>query len=165
MSRQRPNLTALLSPPPDPEPEEVAPPAPEPVPEPVAAPEPVPAAEPEPARPAAAPRARAPRPRRTPAPAPARPAPVGEGPRYERLQRKEARLEPDDADRLDLMARRLDRARQAARKASGDPALDERITANTLVRVATLLLLEHEGHLSGLTEGQLLDSLRDLASS
>ncbi len=72
-------------------------------------------------------------------------------PRYLRLTRKEVRFREDQLDALDRVARRLVRARRGG---------GERITENTLVRVAVDLLLERADVLSGATEAELLRSLR-----
>lgn len=72
-------------------------------------------------------------------------------PRYLRLTRKEVRFREDQLDALDRVARRLVRARRGG---------GERITENTLVRVAVDLLLERADALSGATEAELLRSLR-----
>jgi hypothetical protein len=72
-------------------------------------------------------------------------------PRYLRLTRKEVRFREDQLDALDRVVRRLVRARRGG---------SERITENTLVRVAVDLLLERADALSGGTEAELLRSLR-----
>jgi hypothetical protein len=72
-------------------------------------------------------------------------------PRYLRLTRKEVRFREDQLDALDRVVRRLVRARRGG---------GERITENTLVRVAVDLLLERADALSGATEAELLRSLR-----
>lgn len=80
--------------------------------------------------------------------------PAGEDPslpRYLRLTRKEVRFREDQLDALDRVVRRLVRARRGG---------GERITENTLVRVAVDLLLERADALSGATEAELLRSLR-----
>jgi hypothetical protein len=81
-------------------------------------------------------------------------APEGDDPslpRYLRLTRKEVRFREDQLDALDRVVRRLVRARRGG---------GERITENTLVRVAVDLLLERADALSGATEAELLRSLR-----
>lgn len=81
-------------------------------------------------------------------------APEGDDPslpRYLRLTRKEVRFREDQLDALDRVVRRLVRARRGG---------GERITENTLVRVAVDLLLERADALSGGTEAELLRSLR-----
>lgn len=73
-------------------------------------------------------------------------------PKYLRLVRKEARLSAEQFDALTDVARRLNR-----RKPRG---AGERITENTLIRIAVELLLSREGELAGTTEEELLASLR-----
>ena len=77
------------------------------------------------------------------------PAP-GEWVRYDQYERKEARLRPDQYGRLSTASRTLNRARSGA---------GERITENTLIRVAIDLLLAREPELAGATEAQLRQSL------
>lgn len=77
---------------------------------------------------------------------------VPEAPLYMRLTRKEVRFRDDQLEALDRVARRLVRARRGAG--------GERITENTLVRVAVDLLLERAEVLTGGTEAELLKSLR-----
>lgn len=71
-------------------------------------------------------------------------------PKYLQLERKEVRLRLDQLDELTVLTRRLNRAR----KGKG-----ERITENTLIRVAIDLLLERSGSLAGTTEEELRDSV------
>jgi hypothetical protein len=92
---------------------------------------------------------REPRPRK-PKPTPEPPAPVDATPRYLRLERVEARLHPDQADALAEIARRLNRARRGR----GD-----RLTTNSLLRVAADLLLAREADLAGYTEADLAVAL------
>jgi hypothetical protein len=73
-------------------------------------------------------------------------------PKYLRLVRKEARLSADQFDALTDLARRLNR-----RKPKG---VGERITENTLIRVAVELLLAQADRVEGTTEDELLASLR-----
>lgn len=73
------------------------------------------------------------------------------GPLYLRLTRKEVRFRDDQLEALDRLARRLVRTRKGG---------GERITENTLVRVAVDLLLERAETLAGGTEAELLRSLR-----
>lgn len=80
---------------------------------------------------------------------PAHPAP-GEWVRYDEYERKEARLRPDQYGRLSTTSRALNRVR----KGTG-----ERITENTLIRIAIDLLLAREQDLIGVTEGELRKSL------
>nr|MBK7066638.1 hypothetical protein [Deltaproteobacteria bacterium] len=67
------------------------------------------------------------------------------------MTRKEVRFREEQLDALDRAVRRLMRARKGAA---------ERITENTLVRVAVDLLLERADALSGSTEAELLRSAR-----
>lgn len=118
------------------------------------------AAEPAAATPAAATPAAAaatPAPAPQPAKRPSRPAaprrepeptPVTGG--YLSYERKESRLRPDQLTRLTEETRRLNRA-----KGSGG----ERITENTLIRVAIDLLLERSHQLAGATEEELRNSV------
>lgn len=80
----------------------------------------------------------------------AEPAPVVDGPLFARLARKEVRVRDDQLMDLATVSKRLMRAR-AVRV--------ERITDNTLIRVAIDLLLTHQADLSGSTEAELLDSV------
>lgn len=80
------------------------------------------------------------------------PEPKGEAPRmrYDEYERKEARLRDDQYGRLTTASRRLNKTR----KRQG-----ERITENTLIRVAIDLLLNEEDKLAGTTELELRRSL------
>lgn len=71
-------------------------------------------------------------------------------PRYLQMERKELRIRLDQADELARLTRRLNRARAKA---------GERITDNTLIRVAIDLLLQHSDRLTGRTEDELRGSL------
>ncbi len=71
------------------------------------------------------------------------------GPRYLELDRKELRIRGDQADDLTVLTRQLNRAR----KGEG-----QRITDNTLIRVAIDLLLRDGAKLQGTTETDLLRS-------
>lgn len=71
------------------------------------------------------------------------------GPRYLAFTRKEARLRDDQLDALAARARTLQRAGNAG----------ERITDNTLIRVAIDLLLTRANELTGDTEIELRQSL------
>ncbi len=71
-------------------------------------------------------------------------------PRYLQMERKELRLRVDQADELGRLTRRLNRARAKS---------GERITDNTLIRVAIDLLLQRSDRLAGTTEDELRDSL------
>lgn len=75
---------------------------------------------------------------------------VSEVPKYLQLERKEVRLRLDQLDELTSLVRRLNRAR----KGKG-----ERLTENTLIRVAIDLLLKNADQLHGITEAELLVSL------
>ena len=65
---------------------------------------------------------------------------------YTELVRKELRLHADQADELTVLATKVQRARREK---------GERITDNTLIRVAVDLLLERQKELVGSTEDQL----------
>ena len=78
-----------------------------------------------------------------------RPAP-GEWVRYDELERKEARLRTDQYGRLSDLSRSLNRQRAGK---------GERITENTLIRVAIDLLLSRETDLTGSTEKELRKSV------
>ncbi len=71
-------------------------------------------------------------------------------PRYLQMERKELRLRVDQADELGRLTRRLNRARAKS---------GERITDNTLIRVAIDLLLQRSDRLAGATEDELRKSL------
>ncbi len=75
-------------------------------------------------------------------------------PRYLQLVRKESRLRQDQADRLTSEVRRLNQARRGRTGTTG-----ERITDNTLIRVAVDLLLSKAGQLHGATEDELRKSV------
>jgi hypothetical protein len=119
---------------------------------PVLPPRPAPAGEPL----AAAPEA--PAPRRSPAPHGPRvrrgsdTAEVTESqtPKWQRLERKELRLRADQLDELARIRRTLNRQRRGE---------GERITENTLIRVAVDLLLTRAGRLRGTTEDELRKSV------
>lgn len=70
-------------------------------------------------------------------------------PKYLRLQRKEARLREEQLDALASLSRRLNRQKRGR---------GERITENTLLRVAVDLLLTQEDRLYGDTEEELNSS-------
>lgn len=72
-----------------------------------------------------------------------------EVPKYLALVRKEARLREDQIDKLTAIARKLNRAKRGG----------ERITENTLIRVAVDLLIDRAESLSGTDEAELLKSL------
>ncbi len=71
-------------------------------------------------------------------------------PKYLALQRKEARLRGDQVDSLASLARRVNR-RKALRGAQGG----ERITENTLIRVAVDWLLGQEECVGGSSEEEI----------
>ncbi len=70
--------------------------------------------------------------------------------RYDQLERKETRLRTDQFSRLTELSRGLNRQRQGR---------GERITENTLIRVAIDLLLARSIDLAGATEAELRNSL------
>jgi hypothetical protein len=119
-------------------------------------------AAPEPATPAAAPVASAvempaaegpPPPRKASAAragrTPATPTPATSA-RWKDFERLEARLRDDQVAELDSLARRLNKQREGT---------GERITKNTLLRVATDLLLGQAGNATGSTEAEIRASL------
>jgi hypothetical protein len=71
-------------------------------------------------------------------------------PKWRRLERKELRLWGRQLDELARLRRSLNRQRGGA---------GERITENTLIRVAVDLLLAQSGRLSGTTEDELRESV------
>lgn len=80
-----------------------------------------------------------------------------QAPRYLQLVRKESRLRMDQVDALAVLTRQLGRRRT---RRGG-----ERLTDNTLIRVAVDLLLERADQLSVNTEDELLASLKNSSSS
>ena len=74
----------------------------------------------------------------------------GEWVRYDELLRKETRLRADQYSRLTELSRRLNRERRGR---------GERITENTLIRVAIDLLLDRHDDLAGNTETELRQSM------
>ena len=70
-------------------------------------------------------------------------------PLYLTLVRKETRLREDQLEKLTILTRSLNRQRRGG----------ERITENTLIRVAIDLLLSQSVKLSGATEAELLEAL------
>jgi hypothetical protein len=80
---------------------------------------------------------------------PRMPAP-GQWVRYDELERKETRLRADQYGQLSDLSRRLNRLRAGQ---------GERITENTLIRVAIDLLLSQESDLVGHTELELRKSV------
>src|SRR5256884_6887716 len=71
-------------------------------------------------------------------------------PKWQRLERKELRLRADQLDELARIRRTLNRQR------GGE---GERITENTLIRVAVDMLLGRAGKLRGTTEDELRKSV------
>lgn len=76
--------------------------------------------------------------------------PAAASPRFEDFLRKEARFTEDQLDALSKHARRLQRMRTAP---------GERITDNTLIRVAVDLLMTRVDELQGSNENELRASL------
>ncbi|MCC5612582.1 hypothetical protein LC612_39285 [Nostoc sp. CHAB 5834] len=72
-------------------------------------------------------------------------------PKYLKLERKEARLRQDQIDALTDLTRKLNRTKQVKG--------GERLTDNTLIRVAVDLLLSKASELQGTTEDELRSSL------
>lgn len=72
------------------------------------------------------------------------------GPKYLRLERKETRIRADQLDALTSLQRRLNKARRGE---------GERITENTLTRVAIDLLLARAEELEGVDEDELRKSV------
>jgi hypothetical protein len=76
-------------------------------------------------------------------------------PKYLQLRRREARVYDEQADALTVLARRLNNGRRLPDgKTTG-----ERITDNTLLRLAVDLLLARADELQGTTEEELAASL------
>ncbi len=71
-------------------------------------------------------------------------------PKYLTLVRKETRLTELQIERLTVITRKLNRQRRGR---------GERITENTLIRVAIDLLLSQSDKLSGVTEAELREAL------
>ena len=100
---------------------------------------------------AAEPRARRRRSQDRPAVPAARPPASAPGlPKYLRLERKELLIWPEQITNLSILARVLNRTRGG---------VGERITTNTLIRVAVALLLNRSQDLAGTTEEELRRSL------
>jgi hypothetical protein len=72
-------------------------------------------------------------------------------PKYLTLERKEVRLPSAHIDELTRLVRRLNRQRKGK---------DERITENTLIRIAVSLLADFGERIEGNNENELLESLR-----
>ncbi|MFL9458657.1 MULTISPECIES: hypothetical protein [Nostocales] len=70
-------------------------------------------------------------------------------PKYLQLVRKEARLREDQIEQLTTLARKINRRRKGG----------ERITENTLIRIAVDLLLSKQQELAGTTEAELYQTL------
>ncbi|MEU5859343.1 hypothetical protein ABZ799_28860 [Nocardiopsis dassonvillei] len=75
------------------------------------------------------------------------------GPKWVGLERKEALLWPDQVSGLTDLRRQLQRRKRA------EGGGGERITENTLIRVAVSVLLEHGDALTGVDESELRKSL------
>jgi hypothetical protein len=89
--------------------------------------------------------------RKEPNPEPTEPESDQESqPKYLTLVRKEARLTELQIEQLTAISRKLNRQRRGR---------GERLTENTLIRVAIELLLSRADSLSGTTEAELLESL------
>ena len=76
-------------------------------------------------------------------------------PKYLMLKRREARVYEEQADALTLLARRIN----AGRRLQDGTMTGERITDNTLLRVAIDLLLERSEELRGTTEAEIAANL------
>ena len=70
--------------------------------------------------------------------------------RFDELERKEARVRLDQYEALQILSRQLNRSRNRR---------GERITENTLIRVAIDLLLSRQGEVAGTTEAELRASI------
>jgi hypothetical protein len=116
-----------------------------------AAPDPVEEPAPDPVTRVAAPAAA---PRRAPLVVPAEAAEdeaqeAGVKPHYSKLLRKELRLYEDQSTNLSVLRKHINQGKVGA----------ERVTDNTLVRIAIDLLLERSGELKGMTENELRSSV------
>jgi predicted DNA-binding protein (UPF0278 family) len=76
---------------------------------------------------------------------------INKVPKYLTLERKEVRLPSAHIDELTRLVRRLNRQRKGK---------DERITENTLIRIAVSLLADFGEKIEGNNENELLESLR-----
>jgi hypothetical protein len=76
-------------------------------------------------------------------------------PKYLQLQRREARIHVEQADALTMLTRRLN----SERRQSNGTTVGERITDNTLIRVAIDLLLQRENEIHGVSEEALAEGL------
>ena len=93
----------------------------------------------------------------TPQTGPVRRAQTDRGaPRYDDLERKEARLRPDQLADLSRLSRDLAREARRCRPAGETPS---RITDNTLIRIAVDMLLARGDQLVGVDEDQLRRSV------
>lgn len=81
---------------------------------------------------------------------PRRKKPSATSVRFDELDRKETRLRADQVEALAQLAKRLNRARNRS---------GERITENTLIRVAVDLLMSQERQVAGTTETELRKSV------
>lgn len=77
------------------------------------------------------------------------------------LVRKEFRIRPDQGADLARLRRRINAARTAAEKPLDVSQKSPSMTDRILARVALDYLLEHADSLTGWTEQELLDSLRN----
>jgi hypothetical protein len=84
------------------------------------------------------------------APPEATPQEIGPGPRWLTFERKETRIRSDQLEWVEEQRKELNQRRQGA---------GERLTDNTLIRVALDLLMKHQGELRGVTEDELRVSL------
>jgi hypothetical protein len=85
-----------------------------------------------------------------PGPSPSLKAKTPETVRFDELERKEARVRLDQYEALQSLSRRLNRSRNRQ---------GERITENTLIRVAIDLLLSRQDQVAGTTEAELRTSV------
>lgn len=76
-------------------------------------------------------------------------------PKYLQLQRREARIHSEQADALTLLTRRLN----SERRLPNGTSVGERITDNTLIRVAIDLLLQRENEIHGTSEEAIAQGL------
>lgn len=76
-------------------------------------------------------------------------------PKYLQLQRREARIHVEQADALTMLTRRLN----SERRLPNGTTVGERITDNTLIRVAIDLLLQRENEIHGVSEEALAEGL------
>jgi hypothetical protein len=74
---------------------------------------------------------------------------AGVKPHYSKLLRKELRLYEDQSTNLSVLRKHINQGKVGA----------ERVTDNTLVRIAIDLLLERSGELKGMTENELRSSV------